>query len=203
MKAAYEVIKSLYYFYRVLFRQPYYLLRKNRISLTCRIKPGAFFHKCLIGRYCYIGARCVLSNVQMGNYCSLAPGVQIGGMEHSWWWGSTSTRLSNKNIYDVKVFIEDDVWIGANAVIRKGVRVGRGAVIGACSLVLTDAPPYSIMIGIPARISRKRFPDSVIEQIEKTEFWRYPPKAAKQLLARIDYPNQINSELFRMKRKME
>ena len=50
------------------------------------------------------------------------------------------------------VLIEDDVFIGARAVILKGVTVGRGAVIGACAVVTKDVPPYSIVVGNPARI---------------------------------------------------
>jgi len=137
----------------------------------------------------------------MGNYCSVAPGVQIGGMEHSWWWGSTSTRLSDKHIVNLKTVIEDDVWIGANAVIRQGVHIERGAVIGACSLVIKDVLPYSVAAGIPSRLLRKRFPDSIISQIEKTEFWLCPPKIAKKLLSEIDYPELLSSKTYILKKQ--
>ncbi len=50
------------------------------------------------------------------------------------------------------VIIEDDVFIGARAVILKGVKVGKGSVIGACAVVTKDIPPYSIAVGNPARI---------------------------------------------------
>jgi acetyltransferase-like isoleucine patch superfamily enzyme len=49
------------------------------------------------------------------------------------------------------VRIEDDVWIGFNSAILKGVTIGRGAVIGACSVITRDVPPYAIMVGNPAR----------------------------------------------------
>ena len=49
------------------------------------------------------------------------------------------------------VVIEDDVWIGFNSAILKGVTIGRGAVIGACTVVTHDVPEYAIVVGNPAR----------------------------------------------------
>lgn len=48
--------------------------------------------------------------------------------------------------------IEDDSWIGANVVILPGVTIGRGSTIGAGSIVSRDVPPYSVAVGIPARV---------------------------------------------------
>jgi len=48
--------------------------------------------------------------------------------------------------------IEDDVWIGAHSFVMQGIRVGRGAIIGAFSLVNKDVPPYAIVYGSPARV---------------------------------------------------
>jgi len=109
-------------------------------------------------------------------------------MEHSWWWGSTSPRLSRQCIIGRTSTIEDDVWIGSNAVIRQGVRIGRGAVIGAGAVVLKDVAPYSIVAGVPAREIRKRFPDSIIEQLEASGFWEFSPKKASAILNAIDFP---------------
>jgi maltose O-acetyltransferase len=54
------------------------------------------------------------------------------------------------------VVIEDDVWIGAHAVIMPGVTIGRGAVVGAGAVVRDDVPPFAIVAGIPARLIRYR-----------------------------------------------
>jgi NDP-sugar pyrophosphorylase family protein len=110
-------------------------------------------------------------------------------MEHSWWWGSTSPRISDKGISNIRTIIEDDVWIGSNAVVRKGLHIGRGAVIGAGSVVLMDVEPYTIVVGMPAKVIKKRIPDEIIEQITATEFWLYPPPKAKELLLKIDFSN--------------
>jgi acetyltransferase-like isoleucine patch superfamily enzyme len=49
------------------------------------------------------------------------------------------------------IVIEDDVWVGFNAAIMKGVTIGRGAIIGAAAMITKDVPPYAIMVGNPAR----------------------------------------------------
>lgn len=50
------------------------------------------------------------------------------------------------------VAIEDHVWIGVNAVILKGVRIGRGSIVGACAVVTKDVPPFSVVVGNPGRV---------------------------------------------------
>ncbi len=60
-------------------------------------------------------------------------------------------HLQPEQVSHKPVRIEDDVWIGFNSAILKGVTIGRGAIIGACSVVTSDVPPYAVMVGNPAR----------------------------------------------------
>ena len=53
------------------------------------------------------------------------------------------------------IVIEDDVWIGENATILKGVTIGRGSVVACCSVVTKDVPPYTIVAGNPARVVKE------------------------------------------------
>ncbi|HOA81763.1 MAG TPA: DapH/DapD/GlmU-related protein, partial [Defluviitaleaceae bacterium] len=59
--------------------------------------------------------------------------------------------VKNKLIKAQEIVIEDDAWIGAGAIILPGVRIGRGAVIGAGAVVTRDIPEYSIAVGVPAK----------------------------------------------------
>ncbi len=61
------------------------------------------------------------------------------------------------NVYDQPVVIEDDVWVGANVTILKGVTSGHGSVVAAGTVVTKSCPPYSIIGGVPAKVLRKRF----------------------------------------------
>jgi acetyltransferase-like isoleucine patch superfamily enzyme len=56
------------------------------------------------------------------------------------------------NVAASPIVINDDAWIGFNATVLKGVTIGQGAVVGACSVVTKDVPPYAIVVGNPARI---------------------------------------------------
>ncbi len=65
------------------------------------------------------------------------------------------------------VIIEEDVWIGARCTILAGVKIGRGATVGACALVTKDVPPYALVIGSPAKIAGVKFSKEGILNHEK------------------------------------
>ena len=67
--------------------------------------------------------------------------------------------------------IGNDVWIGQNAVILPGVHIGDGAIIGANSVVGCNVEPYTIIIGNPAKVLRKRFDDELIEILLCVKWW--------------------------------
>lgn len=65
---------------------------------------------------------------------------------------------------DAPVVIEDDVWIGANVTILKGVTIGRGSVVAAGVVVTKSCPPYSIIGGVPAKVLKMRFtPEEIVK----------------------------------------
>jgi len=100
---------------------------------------------------------CAAREVRIGNHCRMGPGVRIYDTDmHAFDpdtrrqnYGTSAAALSGP------VVIEDDVWIGANAVILKGVRLARGAIIGAGAVVADDVPPMTIAAGNPARLVRR------------------------------------------------
>ena len=67
--------------------------------------------------------------------------------------------------------IGNDVWIGQNAVILPGVHIGDGAIVGANSVVGSDIDPYTIVVGNPAKVLRKRFDDELIDLILRFKWW--------------------------------
>ena len=77
------------------------------------------------------------------------------------------THLNDK---ETDVIIEEGAWIGANVTLISGAKIGRGAVIGACSMVNKEIPPYAVAVGIPARIIASTFSKQQIIEHEKAVF---------------------------------
>lgn len=74
---------------------------------------------------------------------------------------------------DQPVVIEDDVWLGSNVTILKGVTIGHGSVVAAGAVVTKSCPPYSIIGGVPAKLIKRRFTDAQIVQHEAMMIERY------------------------------
>ena len=69
--------------------------------------------------------------------------------------------------------IGHDVWIGQSATLARGISLGTGCVVGAGSVVTKSVPPYAVVAGNPARMIRMRFPDSLVERLLGSEWWKY------------------------------
>ena len=118
-----------------------------------------------IGNNVSIGYSCSLmasiAYIYIGNNVMLAPGVVIRGGVHRYdLVGKTMMEVTENEKLpenDQDVIIEDDVWIGQNAIILKGVRVGEGSIIGAGSVVTKDVPPYTIHVGAHGIMEKPRF----------------------------------------------
>lgn len=89
--------------------------------------------------------------------------------------GLNQRILGRYHINDVEsdIVIGEDCWVGANVTILSGTYLGRGSVVGACSLLNKQYPPYAVLVGIPARIIGVKF---TIDQIIKHEECLYPPQ---------------------------
>ncbi len=110
------------------------------------------------------------SEIIIGNKVMFGPNVTIMGGDHNISEiGEYMFDVKNKlPENDVKVIIEDDVWVASNSIILKGVKVGKGSIIAAGSLVLNDVPEYSIVGGAPAKLLKKRFSkDDLIKHKKK------------------------------------
>lgn len=166
-------------------RQPFWKLRHNKISNKLHTTKDVFMRGCKVEDYAYIGLHCVLNNVNIGKYTSVASGVQIGGMEHAYWDLSTSCYLTDQNIEGNSTHIGNDVWIGADSIIKQGITIGNGAVIGANSFVNKDVPPYAIVVGSPAKIIKYRFSEQMIARLSASQYWNCSPREARMILREI------------------
>ena len=128
--------------------------------------------------------------IRVGRYCSIANSVRSAPVNHPLSALSTHPCLFDAALgvvdtslhYDEVLVIEDDVWIGHNAVILPGCRfIGRGAVIGAGSIVTKDVSPYAIVAGNPARKLRDRFDPELAAAIDASKWWEMDFAQLRQL----------------------
>jgi len=96
---------------------------------------------------CYVG-------VHIGEECLFADSVYIVDFDHNYW--DPVIPIRSQGIAKDPVRLEGNIWVGTKVTIIRGVTVGRGAVIGAMSLVNRDVPPYAVVGGVPARVLHYR-----------------------------------------------
>jgi acetyltransferase-like isoleucine patch superfamily enzyme len=127
-------------------------------SESCYLGPRCLVEHDLVAKaYSYIGPECILGpGVEIGAYAMLGPRVAVVGADHVYDRAGTPIIFSGRPNAR-KTIIEDDAWIGYGSIIISGVRIGRGAVIGAGSVITKDVPPFEIHGGVPARKLRDRF----------------------------------------------
>ena len=146
-----------------------------------------------IGYGTFMGNGCEFSDTNIGKYCSISRNVKvIRGRHPASVFVSThpaffSTlnqggfHFASKTVFEENVTLQsgysinigNDVWLGYDARIMEGVTIGNGAIVGACSLVTKDVPPYAIVGGIPARIIRYRFDEQTIVMLEQIKWWNW------------------------------
>lgn len=139
-------------------------------------------HRMAVGRHVYIGKFCTIEcDGEIGDYVMLANNVGVIGrydhdhryvgrpIRHTPWIGDPDYRGAGRGL---KTLIGDDVWIGYGAVVLSGVTIGRGAIIAAGSVVISDVPPYVIAAGNPAKQVGRRFTDSDIAAHELAVYGR-------------------------------
>lgn len=108
----------------------------------------------IIGDHTRIGIHnTIIGPVTIGSHVNLAQGITVTALNHNF--SDTTRRIDEQGISTNPVTIEDDVWIGANAVILPGVTIGQHAAVAAGAVVTADVPANTVVGGVPARIIKK------------------------------------------------
>ena len=155
--------------------------RKRNVHNETSIVNAFNFAQVSVGKGTYGGITAILmaddSCIKIGNYCSIGPKVIfMGGGEHNYKRISTYHETKRLDIPMIQqgfckpkqTIIEDDVWIGYDALIMPGVTIGKGSVIGARAIVTKDVPPYSIYVG--NKVIKKRFSEDIINKLSIIDF---------------------------------
>jgi len=166
---------------------------KSDVSSKARINRHVKIYNSNVGNYSYVGSKSELINADIGKFCSIAQSCSIGlashtmnnistspiftekknGTGHSWTSISTPTETN-------RCIIGNDVWIGIRVIIKSGITIGDGAIIGAGSIVTKDVPAYAIAVGSPAKVIKYRFENSIIEKLLEIKWWNLPESTLKK-----------------------
>jgi len=186
---------------RWLLKKSFYLIKspgKNlKIEYLVEINNCTFGHYNTLYKYCrlrhiqlgdfsYVARNTLIQYATIGKFCSIGPNVSIGlGVHPSSTFVSshplfysTNKQAGGLNIVEKDLFNEyehthigNDVWIGANAIIKSGLKIGDGAIIASGAVVTKDVAPYSIVGGVPAKHLKFRFSDQQISFLNSLKWW--------------------------------
>jgi len=152
-------------------RRKLYKQQLNHLGKNATFESGVRFGS---PNKIYVGDSCILSRnvninageclgIYIGNYVAIADGTYFRSANHAFddldipiqqQGHNYKTVLYNGKKYSIVV--EDDVWIGARAIILSGAKIGHGSVISAGAMVSSEIPPYSIVVGNPGRVIKNR-----------------------------------------------
>ena len=108
----------------------------------------------IIGDYTRVGLHnTIIGPVTIGSHVNLAQGITVTALNHNF--SETDKRIDEQGVSTTPVTIDDDVWIGANAVILPGVSIGTHSVVAAGAVVTKDVPPHSLVAGVPAKVIKQ------------------------------------------------
>ncbi len=140
------------------------------------------------------------ATLKVGSFCSIAAGVKIYlGGEHRMDWVTTypfsllwktGRHIMGHPMTKGDVIIGNDVWIGTEAIIMSGVKIGDGAIVGARAVITKDIEPYSIYAGNPTFFLKKRFDERIIQQLLMLEWWNFKNEDIEQIL-----PLMLNTDI--------
>jgi virginiamycin A acetyltransferase len=146
--------------------------------------PDKFVERCVLHHYDFIGDKLII-----GKFCAIAEGARfiMNGANHAM--SGFSTYPFNifghgwEKGFDVSTWtreirgdtvVENDVWIGMEAVVLPGVTIGDGSIVAARAVVSHDVPPYAIVAGNPARVVKMRFDARTVKRLLAIAWWDWP-----------------------------
>lgn len=177
----------------------------SKVGEHCWLAYGSMLCYSELGTMSYLSTRTKVFSSSIGKFCSISWNVSIGPANHDYKRVSTHAMLYAKRFgmienveerfydqYDKETVIGNDVWIGCNAVIVRGVHVGDGAVIGANAVITKDIAPYTIVGGVN-HVIKRRFESKIIEKLLEIKWWSYPIDKIKHNIALLSQEPTLES----------
>lgn len=168
-------------------------IRKSVLGEYVKIDRNTLVQNCNIGSYTYTGPFDMIFNAEIGKFSSISYGVTIGPPEHDYKRMSMhpfiysseydlidNDKLLPNNKFDKICKIGNDVWIGCNSTVLRGVEIPDGCVIGANTVVTKTPKPYSIVVGCPGTMIKLRFKSEIIEKLLEIKWWDWKIEKIKK-----------------------
>jgi phosphonate metabolism protein (transferase hexapeptide repeat family) len=177
--------------------EPTARLRDCRLGRYTEVGARTLLLETTMDDYSYIVQDGEVAYTKVGKFCSIASHVRINPPNHpmqrasqahfsyrssAYWPGEPDEAALFDWRRSTPVVIGNDVWIGHGAVILPGRCIGTGAVIGAGAIVTHDVAPYSIVVGNPARLVRRRFTEAVAERLQALAWWDWDHERLRRAL---------------------
>jgi len=175
---------------RTLGEEPYVhescLVRDATLGAWTALGPNTSIVEATFGDYSYTAGDVQIIYADVGKFCSIASHVRINPGNHASWRVTqhhATYRLRDYGFAEAddagffawrradRVRIGHDVWLGHGALVMPGVSVGTGAIVGSAAVVTRDVEPYTVVVGVPAKPLRRRFPEDVAETLLRIAWW--------------------------------
>ena len=164
-------------------------LKSCRLGRYSAVGERVILREVTVGDFSYFERHAEAIYTAIGKFCSIAANTRINALDHPLDRATTHKVSYRPNEYfrylgvdagyrekrrSRAVTIGNDVWIGHGAVVRPGVRIGNGAVVGANAVVTHDVGAYEIVAGVPAKTIRMRFAPPIAEALQAMAWWDWP-----------------------------
>ena len=174
---------------------PSCIIKDSQIGSYTLLMANTWLVESSFGDYSYTAGDVQIIYSEIGKFCSIANSVRINPGNHPQW-RVTQHHMTYRRVeygfgdQDDQVFFDwrrshkckigHDVWIGHGAIIMPGVEIGTGAVIGSGAVVTKNVGPYEVAVGVPAKVIKKRFTESIIANLLKSEWWEWDRKTLEE-----------------------
>lgn len=169
------------------------IIKNSTLKYFSRLKEYVELRDSILGDYSYISQYSIVNKTNIGKFCSISSGCFVGLWEHDRAVSTHSFYLYEHSGEFVKGYknykkdnmetnIGNDVWIGANAVVLKGVSLSDGCIVGGGAVVTKDVPSYAIAVGNPAKIIKYRYSKEDIDWLLDIKWWDFSRDTLKYLI---------------------
>lgn len=137
----------------------------NGVAIERNVDIGCLENTCIhIEEDTFIGQNVCIAgpgNIRIGKQCMIASQSGIYANNHNF--TDTLLPMQKQGVTRQGIVIEDDCWLGHGVTVLDGVTIGKGSVIGAGAVVTKDIPPYSVAVGIPAKVIKSRTAKEMVQ----------------------------------------